>query len=163
MPLYRIFIANYLVKGETFTELPGGRSIRNKTSLKLGGFHWDILRTAASFDLQVAQARGHFNYTTDLLVHDVRPEQRARVDALIDEVTELLSFATMSQVVRFGHEYGIERSRQSVNRITLHFRPTLGPAHGKEIREFLESTWRTYHRLRKKRKLNIVIDSLLSG
>jgi hypothetical protein len=159
---YRINVANYLVKGEDFSELPGGRRIRNRLSLRLGGFDFEIIRNPETFDLQIGDAKERFCYTTDIVFPNVRPDQKRRVDTLVDEVTELLSFATMSQVVRFGHIYGSQVSRQSVKGLTLYFRPTLGPTHGAEIRRFLKLTWPTYHRLRKKRKLNVVVDYIVT-
>jgi hypothetical protein len=146
---YRILVANYMVKGEEWTELPGGGRIRNRLRVRLGGFDFEIIRTPESFDLQIKDAKGQFCYTTDILIADVRPDQRKRVDAIIDEITELLSFATMSQVVRFGDEFAGGSSRQSVKGLTLYFRPTLGATHGAEVKRFLELTWPAYHRLRK--------------
>jgi hypothetical protein len=160
--LYRILVANYLVKGEEWTELPDGSRIRNRVCVRLGGFDIEIVRTPESFNLTTADAKHRFNYTTDILVHNVRPDQKKRVDALIDEVTELLSFATMSQVVRFGDEYGTRSSRQEVKGLTLYFRPTLGATHGAEVKRFLEMTWPAYHRLRRKRMLNVVIDYVVT-
>jgi hypothetical protein len=159
---YRIFVANYLVKGEDFTLLPDGVRIRNITRLRLGGFDLELIRTPESFNLTVGEAKNRFDYTMDILVPNVTPDQRPKVDALVDEVTELLSFATMSQVCRFGHRYGASVSQQTVNRVTLYFRPTLGPTHGADIKRFLEMTWPTYHRLRKKRLLNVVLDYVVT-
>jgi hypothetical protein len=159
---YRILVANYMVKGEEWTEFPDGRRIRNRIRLRLGGFDFQIIRTPENFDLQIKDAKGHFCYTTDILFDNIRPDQRKRIDIIVDEVTELLSFATMSQVVRFGDEYGGGSSRQSVKGLTLYFRPTLGATHGAEVKRFLELTWPVYHRMRKKRKLNVVIDYVVT-
>lgn len=154
---YRFLVANFLVRGEEWTELPDKKRIRNRVSLKLGGYDIDIIRTPESFDLTIAKAKGTFAYTTDIVVHNVRPSQRRHVEQLVDEIAELLSFATMSQVVRFGGDYNGKISRQSVSGQTLYFRPALGASHGAQIKDFLVRTWPTYHRLRKRRMLNIVI------
>jgi len=159
---YRILVANYMVKGEEWTDLPVGGRIRNRIRVRLGGFDFQIIRTPENFNLTVAEAKGRFCYTTDIVFDNIRPNQRQRVDALVDEVTELLSFATMSQVVRFGDEYGTGSSRQAVKGLTLYFRPTLGATHGAEVKRFLELTWPAYHRLRRKRKLNIVVDYVVT-
>ena len=159
---YLIRVANYMVKGEEWTDLSGGGRIRNRIRVRLGGFDFQIIRTPESFNLTVAEAKGRFCYTTDIVFDNIRPDQRKRVDALVDEVTELLSFATMSQVVRFGDEYGTGSSQQAVKGLTLYFRPTLGATHGAEVKRFLELTWPVYHRMRKKRKLNVVIDYVVT-
>ena len=159
---YRIMVANYMVKGEEWTDLPAGGRIRNRICVRLAGFDFQIIRTPENFNLTIAEAKGHFCYTTDIVFDNISPDQRERVDALVDEVTELLSFATMSQVVRFGDEYGTGSSRQAVKGLTLYFRPTLGATHGAEVKRFLELTWPAYHRLRRKRMLNVVVDYVVT-
>jgi hypothetical protein len=161
MPRYRAYLANLLVQGEERTDQPGGGWIRNRTRFRLGGFSLELLRTAASFATPASQMKGGFHYTHDLIVENVEPSDLAKVERIVEEVTELLSFGTLSHVVKFGQQYDGSTNRRSVRGVALYFRPAF--TQGDEIRRLLELTWPTYRKLRRRRKLNVVMDYLVTG
>ncbi len=161
MPRHRAFIANLLVQGEERTDQPGGGWIRNRTRFRIGGFDFELLRTAESFAIPVEKMKGGFHYTHDLIVEEVEPDDLPKVERVVEEVTELLSFGTLSHVVKFGHEYDGSTNRRSVRGVALYFRPAFTQGH--EIRRLLELTWPAYRKLRRRRKLNVVMDYLVTG
>jgi hypothetical protein len=84
----------------------------------------------------------------------------------IDRICWLLSFACLSRVVCFRHEYpdgsGLGTTH-SVFGVADFFRPTFEIRDGSVIRSFIEQTYPTYCKLEKSRKLNVVIDYLLQA
>jgi len=159
---YRAFVANCFFTGEQWSPTIGGARILNKITLKLGRYHIEIVRNPENFSLSPSDARGGFHHTCDILVHGVTATTLQRAKALVNEIAELLSFATMSQVAPFGSEFSGSISRQSVRGLTLYFRPAI-EQRGTELRRFLEQTWPHYHRLRLRRKLHIVFDYLVTS
>jgi hypothetical protein len=158
MPRFVAHIANLLVQGEDRTTYPDGSWQRNRTCFTLGGFEFVLLRTRESFSLRPSQLKGRFSYTHDLVVEDLDPADLSKVERIVQEITELLSFATQSQVVRFAQDFPGATWRRPVRGVSLFSRPAFNQ--GEEIRRFLEQSWRTYRRLRHRRNLHVVIGYL---
>jgi hypothetical protein len=150
-----------MVQGEERTTLPSGAWIRSRTRFRLGGFDFELLRTPESFSTRPSEMKGGFHYTHDLSVADVRPSDLKRVERIVEEITELLSFGTLSHVVKFSQQYPEATYRRSVRGVSLYFRPAF--TEGDEIRRLLELTWPLYRKLRRRRKLNVVIDYLVTA
>ncbi len=161
MPRYRAYIANLLVQGEERTNLPNGGWIRNRTRFRLGGFDFELLRTPESFSRPVSEMKGEFHYTHDLIVEDVPRDDLPKVERIVGEVAELLSFGTLSHVVKFALHYDGATSRRAVRGTALYFRPAF--TQGDEIRQLLTLAWPMYRKLRRRRKLHVVIDYLVTG
>lgn len=159
MPRYTAHIANLMVKGEDRTDFPDGSWIRNRTTFHLSGYEFVLLRTRDSFPLRPAEMTGKFVYTHDLVVEDVDPEEIRRIERIVRDFAELLTFATQSHVVKFGHTYNGTTQQHSVRGVALFFRPAF--TEGDEIRQFVTQTWSSYRRLRVRRNLHIIFDYLL--
>jgi hypothetical protein len=127
----------------------------------LGRYEFILLRTRDSFAIPIGGLKGHFHHTHDLVVEDVAPHELRRVQRMVEEITELLSFGTLSHVAKFGYTYRGSTVRRSVRGVSLFFRPAF--TEGEEIRGLLEQAWSTYRRLRIRRKLHVVIDYLVTA
>lgn len=158
MPRYTAHIANLMVKGEDRTNFPDGSWIRNRTTFQLSGYELVLLRTRESFPFRPSQMNGKFVHTHDLVVEDVAMGEVRRVERIVRDFTELLTFGTQSHVVNFGHTYNGTSQQRAVRGVALYFRPVF--TEGDEIRGFVTQTWSTYRRLRVRRNLHIVFDYL---
>jgi hypothetical protein len=113
-----------------------------------------------------SEFRGRFCETSEILVRDVAPDDVPRTLAAIDRICWLLSFAGLSRVLCYGHDYpdgSACGTRHTVMGVADFFRPTLEIRDGTTIKSFVEQTYPTFVRLEKSRKLNVVIDYLLQA
>ena len=160
---YKAFLANYLPKGTEWSRLPDGKQILNRLPLKVGGFGMEIVNRPANFFISGSKLQGRCVHTADIVVENVKDNQVKRLEKIIAEVAELLSFATTSQVAQFGHRFGHDaRQRMDVRGVVIVGRPAICDLHGSRIRDFIEQVWPTYHRIRKQRRLHIVIDYVVT-
>lgn len=114
----------------------------------------------------ISDFKGRFCETSEILVRDVAPDDVPKTLSAIHRICWLLSFAGLSRVLCYGHDYpdgsghGV---RHSVVGVADFFRPTLDIRDGAAIKSFVEQTYPAFVRLEKSRKLNVVIDYLLQA
>lgn len=160
MSTLTVSVANCVIGGERTTNYDNGW-LRNLIQLQLGNHEVEIVQQPTAFRADSSSLKDHFNFTTQLFIHGVRELRAARVVA--DDISALLSLATMSQVRPFAYEYNGDRSTHTTTGITVIYRPTIEVQDGRQVRHYLESTWISYRKLKRRRKLAAVIDYLVTA
>lgn len=109
---------------------------------------------------------GRFVETTEILVKSIAPEQVDEALSIVTRVCWLLSFACLSHVVYYRHDFPDGSGlgcRKSCRGVTSYFRPSLEIRDGSIVKSFVEQTYDEYCRLEQSRQLNIVIDYLVQA
>lgn len=143
---YRALVANCL--------------IRSRIQLQLCNLDIGILPRSKYINAKVSDLKEKSLYTTDIIIRNLAKENFEHAQLTVRYITELLSFATCSDVVQFGFDYP-ERapafSRNSIIGQIQYHRPLFNIIlKGEVIKAFLEQTWQSYQSLRKERQLDIV-------
>lgn len=160
----RAYVANCLIGGETFTEVGGGRSVRDTLTLTCEGRTFIVTQREVVIN-SPGRLTGRFSETTQILVPDVEETAVPTVLEAVDRICWLLAFACQSPVVCYGHNYPAEApsERKSVVGTTRFFRPVFELTDGAAIRNFIDHAYPAYTQLEKTRKLHVVIDYLLQA
>lgn len=161
----RAYIANCLIAGHTIT-INGSSWTRDTVEFNCGGQIFVLKQKVNVITGDFSEFRGRFCETSEILVRDVAPDDVPRALAAIDRICWLLSFAGLSRVLCYGHDYpdgSVCRTRHTVAGVADFFRPTLEIRDATIIKSFVEQTYPTFVRLEKSRKLNVVIDYLLQA
>lgn len=154
-------LTNCLVMGWEFTETET-HNVRNLIRLNLGGFdielhqHSDVISHHGKYQgTQVA--------STSVWIRDLKKEDFEAAQRIVQDISEILSFACASPVRKYGYEYP-EATPPSYYHATFgvarFFRPVIWSRSGDIVKEFIEKIWPKYHELRDKRQLHVVIDYL---
>jgi hypothetical protein len=165
MPDLRAYLANCLIGVHTITAY-GTSPIRDTVEFHCGGQIFILKQKPTVINGQISDFRGRFCETSEILVRDVQPSQVQKTLQAIDRICWLLSFAGLSQVVCYGHDYqdgGLNQSRQTVIGTAESFRPTLNIEDGALVKSFIEQTYPNFVSLEKSRKINVVINYLLEA
>lgn len=160
------FVANCLISGDEVTRHPDGSWIRDVVRFNCGGREFTFRQRPDVAQGKIEPLKGTFCKTSTVEVENVTPIQRASVLATLDAICWLLSFATQSRIVCYGHEFsnGPENGCfKSVTGIANHFRPPLDPKDTSAIKSFIEQAYPAYQRLCKRRKLPFVFDNLVQA
>lgn len=161
----RAYIANCLIGGHTMS-INGNSRIRDTIEFNCGDQIFVLKQKAGVITGNISDFKGHFCETSEILVRDVAPDDVPKTLAAIHRICWLLSFAGLSRVLCYGHEFpdgSGHGARHSVVGVADFFRPTLDILDGAAIKSFIEQTYPTFVRLEKSRKLNVVIDYLLQA
>lgn len=161
----RAYIANCLIGGHSIT-MSGSSWIRDTVEFNCGEQTFILKQKANIINGNFSEFNGRFCETSEILVMDVAPDDVPRTLAAIDRICWLLSFAGLSRVLCYGHDYpdgSICGTRHTVMGVANFFRPTLEIYDGTIIKSFVEQTYPTFVRLEKSRKLKVVVDYLLQA
>jgi hypothetical protein len=115
---------------------------------------------------KIEPLNGSFCETTIVEVENVRPDQVKRVLEAIDAICWLLSFAGESRVVCYGYHFprGSPNGHfKAVAGTANFFRPPFDLHDTTTVKNFIEQTYPTFQRLRRKRKLATVFDYLVQA
>lgn len=115
---------------------------------------------------RLTELKGAWNHTTELHILNVREVDIPRVKREVTDLCHLLGFATGSRVWSYEFEFPIESGLISAQRVTGTlevFRPPFNIHLGGEIRTFVDQTWKTFRRLKRSRRLNLVFDYLVKA
>ena len=97
-------------------------------------------------------------HTTILKVSGVKSYSEGK--KVVSDICSLLSLASMSQVRPYHFKFKNNEERISIVGETMFFRPLIEILDGSAVKSFLESTWSTYRKLKRSRKLGEVIEML---
>lgn len=161
----RAYVANCLIGGHAITQ-NGSSWIRDTVEFNCDGQVVLLKQKACVITGNVAESTGRFCETSEILVKDVAPNDVPKILAVIDRICWLLSFAGLSRVLCYGHNYpdgSIHQVRHTVFGVADFFRPTLEIRDGEVIKSFVEQTYQNFVQLENSRNLNIVIDYLLQA
>jgi hypothetical protein len=149
--------ANFFGLGEEVTEYDDGNILRDVINCKLGKY-LVCIKQDSDVVLNKVERTGFVKTTTIEVVGITKSSEGKRV---IDDICWLLSFASMSHVVPFRFKFNEEVFTPSVGGVAIYFRPTIEIVNGEITRKFLESTWSSYRKLKRSRKLPAAIHMLI--
>lgn len=144
----------------------GTSYIRDTVEFHCGGQIFVLKQKPNVVTGQMSDFRGRFCETSEILVRNVQPSDVQKTLQAIDRICWLLSFAGLSRVLCYGHDYpdgGSNQSRHAVIGTAEFFRPTLEIRDGALVKSFIEQTYPNFVRLEKSRKVNVVVDYLLQA
>jgi len=154
-------LANCALHGIELTEVTkDGKpwNVRNLIRLNAGGFEIE-LHQDPKLPVNFGDLRGRWISTTDLFVRDVTQDKVDTVRGIIDNVCDLLSFATESRVLPYFWEYpagsGLWSQYSMIGTVQMWRYPFAEPEH---VKHFVDSGYDRYVQLRNSRKLHVVID-----
>lgn len=133
----------------------------NHIPLRLLRFRMDLFQDPAIVQGRLADVRGQCVHTTDLFIRSVRDGRREAAERAAVDVGWLLSFACLSETVPYEFVWdGHHRVTAPQGKFRF-FRPVIDPRDGRAVREFLESVWPIYRRLKRQWRLPAIINYLL--
>lgn len=165
MPDLRAYIANCLIGGHSITKNEHSWT-RDTVEFNCDGQIFVLKQMPIVITGNLADLKGRFCETSEILVKDVPPADLTMTLASIDRLCWLLSLAGLSRVIRYGYDYpdgSTHGVRHTVFGVADLFRPTLEIRDGVVIKSFVEQTYSNFLRLETSRKLNVVIDYLLQA
>lgn len=161
----RAYVANYLGGGEEISKYED-TWVRDSLFLICDSFKFQFIQNKEVVTGPLTDFKGSFVASSEILVRNVRQRDVDKVLKIIERICWLLSFASLSRVMCYGHEYpdcsGLGK-RVSVVGEARFFRPTIDIRDGKKTIEYIEKCYSQYKLLEKTRKLNVVIDYLVQA
>lgn len=160
----RAYVANCLIGGHTITQNANSWS-RNIVKFECAGREF-IFTQHENVVTNYRQFKGQFCETSEVVVKNVQPDDVGKILEVLDRICWLLSFASLSSVICYGHDYPDGSAfghRKSVIGIANFFRPTINIRDGGTIKSFVEQAYAGYTQNEKPRKLNVVIDYLVQA
>ena len=158
---YRGTLANCTLHGIEFTSvIKNGEpwKVRNLIRLRAGGFEIE-LHQDPNLPINRCDLAGQCVNTTDLFVRGVAKEDVLKLQGIIGNVCELLSFATESRVLPRAYEYpvgsGLGGGSSMVGTVQEWRRPFPGP---EDVQHFVNSCYDSYVTFRNRRMLHVAID-----
>lgn len=152
--------------GDEVTRHPDGSWTRDVVRFNCGGWEFRFRQRPDVAQGKIKPLKGTLCETSTVEVENVTPIQLASVLETLDAICWLLSFATQSRVVCYGHNFpsGSKTGHfKSVTGTANHFRPPINPYDTSAIKSFIQQAYPTYQRLCKKRKLPVVFDYLVQA
>jgi hypothetical protein len=158
------YLTNCLVYGEHRLDLPDGRWVLGLIRFSLGGFSGELRQQP--WVIQEKSWRnldGQWRHTTNVHLPAIAADKADAARTFLENLAELLSFATTSEVAVAGwdHEAGVTRgSRRSTSGTMQYFLPVIDTHDGEAVRLFLECCWDGFLREREQRNLPAVFHYL---
>lgn len=97
-------------------------------------------------------------YTTDIEISNVKQYQEG--ERIVYDLCRLLSLASFSQVVPLSYSFSGRGKRLNISAEAMYFRPLIDIKRGNASQVFLEKTWASYRKNKRRRKLAEVIEML---
>ena len=161
MPKLYVDVANCPIAGEGTTTLSTGGWRRDRIDLMQTPMPVTIRQTAAGMPGKHRYIKGQTVHTTTIELEDVSSANRSFSENVANELVWLLSFATMSPVRPLAYRRGTNGHYLRTSQKTDIYRPTIESNDGVVVRSFLESTWKRFRRLKRKRRLDRIIDYMV--
>lgn len=147
---YTAFIANCIIGG-------------NLIELNLNGFSIELMQLGDFCQRsQVLKHKGECIHTTNARIKNLNKNYFSKAQETIENLCELLSFITCSEIFSFGYEYYSKGHKSCIGAIQTSW-PIINLTNAGETKAFLEYVWSRYKSLRSPRQLNVVIDYFTSS
>ncbi|PPC95954.1 DUF3644 domain-containing protein [Methylotenera mobilis] len=159
----RAYVANCLMAGHTITHHFDTSWSRNIVEFKCAEKTFIFTQHDYIVKNQQNKFIGTFAETSEVLVKDVSANEVNTTLEELDRICWLLSFAGISRVVRYGHDYPDGSNcgaRNAAIGTAEYFRTSIEIKDGETIKFFIEQTYPSYVTLEKTRNLNVVFDYL---
>lgn len=167
MATLKASVANCLIAGHRGTTT-GKFWIRDIIEFNCDGRSYIFKQRSEIANSQINQYIGSFCESTEVIVENIQESEIDTTLAVIDRICWLLSFASLSRVVRYAHSYPADEKncvthKQAVMGVSAFFRPTIEIRDGALVKNFVETTYIKFKELESTRKPNVVIDYLLQA
>ncbi len=161
----RAYVANFLGRGHEITKYKD-KWIRDSLSFNCDGFIFQFIQNREIITGNLDSFKGQFTKSTEVLIKDVKENDVKKALAVLNRICWLLSFAGLSRVICYGHEYpdgtGFGKFSSVVGE-AAYFRPSINIQDGNQTIEYIQTCYTGYKQLEQKRKLNVVIDYLVQA
>jgi len=161
----RAYVANYLGGGHEITKY-GNNWIRDSLSFDCDGFTFQFIQNRDIISGKLDGFKGLFTRSSEVLIKNVKKNDVKKALKALDRICWLLSFASLSRVMCYGHEYPDGTGLGSFSSVigeSRYFRPSIDIRDGKQTIEFIEKSYSGYRQWEQVRKLNVVIDYLVQA
>lgn len=156
------YLSNFLALGIEITENENGGWIRNKIPLTVAGLNIVIIQNPKFININRTELRGQFVKSTKLIVKNVDETNLEPVLTIVENISNLLSFATSSEV--FFYSWSIDETRKSFQRSGIARYCSFGAPFccddTSSIKMLIESCYDSYSQIHQPRALNVVINML---
>ncbi len=156
------YLSNFLAVGIETTEKEKGGWIRNKIPLSVAGLNIEIIQDPKFININQTELRGQFVESTKLIVKNVDESNLEPVLTIVKNISNLLSFATSSEVCFYGWSIdGTQQSHQwSVRARYCSFRAPFCCVDTSNIKMLIETCYESYSQIHQPRALNVVVNML---
>lgn len=153
--LFQAKVANYIGIGIDWSCIEK-KNYRNTIKLKLGQYKVKLIQEKVVFSHEIKS--GDIYHTTNLEIKGIKKLKEG--EKVVNNICSLLSLASTSQVVPFKYKFKGQSKKILINRKVICRLPLIEINNGNSVKDFLESTWTTFRKLKTERKLTEVIDML---
>jgi hypothetical protein len=157
---YIAHLTNCLLMGEEVEALPDGSWYRSLIRLDLEGFKVELREYVSVINRSNwPKLRGQNILTTEVTIREITPADQPKAEAIARNLSELLTFATCSEVgvARFEYAPGNPPGAETATVGQLNrFLPVIDTAVGEAVHRFLDGTWVRYGIERDRRNLPAV-------
>lgn len=166
MPTLTAYVANCLMGGDEITRHPEGSFTRDVIRFKCDRWEFRFLQRLDVAQGKIEPLKGTFCETSTVEIENVEPDQIEEVLEVLNKICWLLSFASQSRVICYGHQFPevskIVHFKSAVGAAN-YFRPPFDLRDSATVRKFVEQTYPTYRLLSESRKLAVVFDYLVQA
>jgi hypothetical protein len=152
------------MSGAEVTHHPDGSWIRDVVRFKCDRWEFRFRQRTDVAHGKIEPLKGTFCKTTTVEVEGVHPDHRENALATLDAICWLLSFASQSRVLCYGHYFPVGRTTgeiKTVDGVANYFRPPFDLHDTDALKGFVEQSYPAYCKLRRKRKLPAIFDYLV--
>lgn len=163
---YCAFLANCLAGGDEISQKANGSFIRDTIRWELDGYQVILKQREDVILGEISDFKKRWVDTSRLIIENVLERDLKKVQSIVANIAALLSFAGLSQVRVFGHEYPMGSGKQSFTSSIgncVYFRPTINILNGYELKNFIVNCWGGFKRNKEVRKLPIVFEYLATA
>jgi hypothetical protein len=157
---YIAHLTNCLLRGEEIEDLPDGSWWRSLIRLDLEGFKVGLREYVSVLNRpNWSKLKGQNIFTTEVTIRDIAPADQPKAEAIARYLSELLTFATCSEVAVARFEYAAGNPRGATTATIGHvnyFLPVIDTADGEAVHRFLDAAWAKYGVERDRRNLPAV-------
>jgi hypothetical protein len=121
--------------------------------VQLGRWPVTILQVGRPIGRSVNDFKRSCVDTTEIVVEGVSEKTRSTAERIVDDVCALLSLAGLSQVRAHSYTFDGRTHGHSIIAEGNFFRPLIDIHCGEDVKEYLESCWSEFRRLKRRRRL----------
>lgn len=139
--------------------------INEKISFNIAGYDIDLIQNENYTYSQLNDYKGKWLDSTYLVFNISEEKEITNVKNIAENISYLLSMAALSPVrfYRFDKDNIFDHTEHARNGNFNFFRPLINLLSGSDIKNYLETTFDNFEKLKEKRQLNVVIEYLISS
>lgn len=139
--------------------------INGKITLNIAGYDIDLIQNENYTYSQLNDYKGKWLDSTCLVFKIPEEKEVTNIKNIAENISYLLSMATLSSVrfYKFDKDNILVYESHARNGNFNFFRPLINLSSESDIKNYLETTYDNFEKLKEKRQLNIVIEYLISS